>query len=112
MPFTLEDFVTESNRIEGLPAASELEITAHQEFLALLEITVESLAHLVAVIAGAPLRAHVGMDVTVGLHRPPPGGPKVVGDLEVLLRAVKELRLGARDAHRHYETLHPFMDGN
>ena len=111
-PFTLEDFVTESNRIEGLGPAQRHEITAHEDLLSERELSLVGLAHFVAVIAGAGLRQQVGMDVRVGRHLPPPGGPKIVGDLQVLLRGIGERRLSAWEAHRRYETLHPFMDGN
>jgi len=113
-PFTLEDFVRESNRIEGIPEVRGGEILAHEDFLGRDPITIENLAALVWCCAGpgAPLRDREGMNVRVGPHIPPSGGPKLLGDLRVLIRGINDRRLTAWEAHHRYETLHPFMDGN
>jgi hypothetical protein len=47
--FSLEDFVRESNRIEGIADASPTEIGAHEAFLT-RPVTVKSLIELVAVL--------------------------------------------------------------
>lgn len=108
----LLDFVAESNRIERIARApTNREVEATCDFLALETITVNAMADLVWVYApGASLRLRKGMDVRVGDHCPPPGGPGIGYSLENILR-------GARGAnpfatHVKYETLHPFEDGN
>ncbi len=113
------DFVLESNCIEGIirPPTSK-EIDAFEAFLELDEIHVEDLENFVNICEpGAKLRDKVGMDVYVGDHCPPPGGPKIREDLEGKLNSW----CAGRDdcsadivytAHQMYETLHPFMDGN
>ncbi len=108
--WTLEDFVRESNRIEGiLRDPTEDEIVAHKLLMALGKITVPDLEIFVAVIQpGARLRRQLGWDVRVGNHIAPPGGPIIETQLEDLLAG----DLGAYEMHCIYETLHPFTDGN
>ncbi len=111
---TLQDFVRESNRIEGIirdPTKRELDAT--QAFLTLERLTVRDVCALVNVYApGAELREHVGMNVRVGAHVPPRGGPIMRDWLTDLLACVNASKLSAFAAHVEYETLHPFMDGN
>ncbi len=109
---TLIDFVTESNRIEGiLRAPTEREVDATDKFIHLAELSVMDLANLVTTLQpGARLRSLHGMDVRVGQHVPPPGGPEIRDSLRRLLlnaRGMTPWKL-----HCEYETLHPFTDGN
>lgn len=108
------DFVIESNLIEGIHGATEAQVQAHIRFFALDEIKQEDLERLVEVLAAAPLRSLPGMNVRVGGHRPPAGGPAMfrwLGDL--LDRAQQDVSVAdAYAIHVEYETLHPFMDGN
>lgn len=107
-------FVRESNRIEGItrdPSADEL--AAHQSFLALDQITTDDLRAFVwAVAPGKALRNRERMDVRVGNHRPPRGGPVIGQRLNDLLYRIANEPITAYEAHVEYETLHPFMDGN
>lgn len=106
----LTAFVRESNRIEGIvrPPTPE-EIAAHSKFLC-EPVSVESLETLVAVLQpNAQLRRRAGLNVRVGNHVPPPGGPEVEGRLRSLLA---NDTLDAYQRHVSYETLHPFTDGN
>lgn len=112
--WTLEDFVRESNRIEGiLRDPFEDEIGAHERFLARGAISLKGLEDFVAVVQpGAVLRREVGLNVRVGNHIAMPGGPKVEA---LLLDILARLRKDDRDAyptHLAYEDLHPFTDGN
>jgi Fic family protein len=57
------------------------------------------------------------MDVQVGQHVAPPGGPGILQDLDALLFRVNhsdqhEAAADPYQIHHEYETLHPFIDGN
>lgn len=52
------------------------------------------------------------MNVRIGNHRPPPGGPGIATELSKLIRQAIDNDATPFDIHRRYETLHPFMDGN
>ena len=112
----LEDFVRESNRIEGIHRSPlPHEIMAHREILSASELTISDLRWFVAAVEpGAILRDRFGLDVGVGRYVAPRGGPKIVEQLTSLLAEAKRPS-SPRDAfliHHAYEQLHPFMDGN
>ena len=110
---TLVAFVRESNLIEGIRRdPTDSETLAHQELLREREMSVGALERFVADVASRPLRDTVGMDVRVGSHLPPLGGPHIRSELTALVLAVNDGRLDAFAAHVAYETLHPFLDGN
>lgn len=113
-PFTLEDFVRESNRIEGVerdPTAEELSAT--QQFLGLPHLGISPIVELVRVYQpNARPRFASGMDVRVGGHIAPLGGPRVQEHLMDMLRDLRSGPQAAYLTHLAYEGLHPFMDGN
>ena len=105
-----EYFITESNKIEGIYRSPiQSEIDEFTRFMALPLITIHELQQFVQVYQpGAILRDKYGMNVRVGSHFPPLGGPEIRLDLETLLRA----NLSPWHQHIAYEKLHPFTDGN
>jgi Fic/DOC family protein len=56
------------------------------------------------------LRKRVGLNVRVGDHIAPRGGPKIVDELSAIL--ADTLDGDPYAVHHRYETLHPFTDGN
>src|ERR1700743_3523062 len=112
----LERFVRESNRIEGIfrdPTSAE--IKAHEDFLQTSVMCLEekTLCDFVAVVApGKLLREKRGMNVRVGSHIAPPGGPEISDALIDILVEAAEGFGDPYDIHCRYKMLHPFMDGN
>lgn len=106
-------FVTESNRIEGIHRPpSDIEMEASKTFLSLDVVKVSDLVTFVAFCQpGAKLRTEVGMNVRVGNHVAPPGGPDIQPALQKILNRANEDG-DPWVTHVDYETLHPFMDGN
>lgn len=116
MNIDLVEFIRESNKIEGIfGPPSPMEVQATELFLSLHEITIDALEALVSVYQpDAKLRDQYGMDVFVGNHIPPKGGPYIRHSLERLL---VDFKRGQNQSvpylsHQYYEELHPFTDGN
>lgn len=107
------EFVIESNRIEGIiRQPTKAEIDEHTRFTELPEVTVDDLIRFVGVYQpGARLRDKPGLNVRVGNHVPPPGGPGIGYALEALVERANE-SWDPYSIHIEYETLHPFTDGN
>ena len=110
MAFSIIDFVRESNRIEGIKREpTNAEIEAHLDFLDAKEIYVSHFELFVEQVQpNARLRRLPHMNVRVGNHIPPTGGPGVEASLNGLLHCVSD----PWKAHCMYEDLHPFTDGN
>jgi len=107
---TIEDFVIESNHIEGILTTTPEEIAAHETFLDIDTLTIPDLIRLVAVLQpGARLRIQPGMDVRVGNYYPPHGGMNIAYGLEHILTSTHK---DPYQVHIDYEQLHPFTDGN
>lgn len=109
---SLIDFVRESNKIEGiLREPTDAEVTMLGTFIFKSKITIDDLQDFVEVYQpNAVLRRRAGLDVRVGTHYPPKGGPEIVTELTRILQ-----NAGVEPAyctHHYYETLHPFTDGN
>ncbi len=108
----LHSFVEESNRIEDIHRVTEYEVTEHEALLELPEIRVPDLEHFVKEVAARPLRDRPGMNVMVGGHIPPSGGPHIRQRLSDLLVWAQTDSPSPWEVHVAYERLHPFMDGN
>jgi hypothetical protein len=108
----LTRFVRESLCIEGiLREPSVREVVATRWFLEQERPSVTDLERLVAVYApGHRLRDMPGMNIGVGDHRAPPGGPEIRAQLARLLTGIEEA--DPWGTHVAYEKLHPFTDGN
>jgi len=109
----LEFFVRESNAIEAIrrdPTKAELEEA--ERFLKLEQVTVQDLERFVKVYEPrALLRSKKGMNVIIGKHTPPSGGP-IIPDMLMQIVENANNREHPFDVHQEYETLHPFLDGN
>lgn len=113
LPSQILAFVVESNRIEGiLRPPSRAEIDASSAFLSLERVRVRDLETFVLACAHAPLRRRPGMDVQVGDHVAPRGGPDIEPALVELLERAQLNAAHPHAVHYDYEKLHPFMDGN
>jgi len=116
------EFITESNKIEGIiRAPTAREISEFYRFMDLDAVTVHDLEIFVkAYQPDARLRDKVGLNVAIGGHRPTPGGPHVREQLEALLTRANRPQYitlpgepdSAFEVHVAYEMLHPFTDGN
>jgi hypothetical protein len=86
----LRAFVKESNRIEGITRApTAIEMREHAEFLALDAIDIDHMKRFVSAIARRTIRDQPGMNVRVGNHRPPDGGPLIPVQLMLILKDVQ-----------------------
>ena len=105
------DFIIESNRIESISRdPTTAEIDEFDRFMVLTEVNVTDLEQFVSVYEpSAVLRHRPGVDVRVGDHMPPPGGPHIEERLITLLFDIRR-GLDVWEAHMCYETLHPFSD--
>ena len=111
----IEQFVLESWAIEGLvPTPIRLlDLAAfHCQFLPQDRIELEDMVRAAQEFAQAPLRDKPGMDVRVGSHMPPRGGPDIAIELCRILEYAHKSPDKAHFIHCGYETIHPFMDGN
>lgn len=110
----LIDFVRQSNKIEGItraPTPADVEVT--EAFVLDDRLNTDAVRRLVSVYQpNAVLRDREGLNVKVGPHLPPRGGPIIVLSLDLILLDVVQGTNDPYEVHCRYETLHPFTDGN
>ncbi len=113
----LIEFVSESNKIEGIHKTLIPEVKAHSDLLGISGvISIDQLVEFVKVIQpNAVLRDKEGLNVRVGDYYPPKGGPEIKEELHLILQRMGNFR--CMDAqtyqlHHAFERLHPFTDGN
>lgn len=106
--------IAESNRIEGiLRPPTAVEIDEHGRFMTLESVCITDLRAFLRVYQpNAVLRDQPGLDVRVGSHVPPHGGPHIAEQLQALLDDANADRFDPWTIHLQYEDLHPFTDGN
>lgn len=114
MSVDIKKFVQESNMIEGIiRPPTDREVLATEEFISADSVSVVRLKALVAVLQpNAVLRTRPHLNVRVGNHIPPPGGPHIERRLEGVLETINDMLESPYSCHCDYETLHPFTDGN
>lgn len=110
----IKEFLIESNAIEGIHRElTQDEVAMTDMFLTISEITIDKLVVLnYTYQPNARLRTSPGMNVMVGGHMCPYGGPSIGYMLEELLEDINEGLISPFVAHVRYEKIHPFTDGN
>ena len=108
----LEEFMRESNRIEGIHITKVSEVAAFSRFMELSDMSLEEVNALQRVFAPRkPLRAKLGMDVRVGRYEAPLGGPGILVNLSDIIWSARS-SVNPWETHVAFEKLHPYMDGN
>lgn len=108
----LQAFLIESNKIEGISHVRPDEIEVAERFLVQPALTEPLVSVYVWTTAQAVLRNKAGMDVRIGTYFPPPGGPDLIDSYQKLIGWINSNSIKPYDAHREYEKLHPYTDGN
>lgn len=115
-PRILFEFAKESNMIEGIfdIERTHTHANALEHLLTLdrmlITADVDEFVHVVQ--PDARIRIERGMDVRVGNHVAPRGGPSIQNALTGVLYSIGCNDVHSFRNHQSYETLHPFTDGN
>jgi len=110
----LKALLWESNLIEGIDKPiTEKQIEASRYIIETQQVGVADLSNWVLLFQpDGLLRDQYKMNVRVGVHIPPGGGPHITSRLESLMIQMRRGRASAYKCHIDYLNLHPFMDGN
>lgn len=111
---SLMDFLRESLAIEGIHRRpTGVELRATEKLMEWHEMKVEHLVDLQKVYApGKPLRLAPSMNVRVGGHIAPAGGPAIGDRLGLICEKANKSDSSPWRTHVDFELLHPFIDGN
>lgn len=122
----LKEFITESSKIEGIETFSMCDqLDAYIEFLSAYDVTTPSILKLAKALSRSCydtnksevfLRDKYSVNVRIGNHFPPKGGPGVAKRLNKLLMQINShsdnFEKLAFKTHQRYESLHPLTDCN
>lgn len=105
-------FIEESNQIEGINRPpTDGELSEFNRFMDLQEVTVADLQSFAQVYEpGSRLRLHKDQNVQVGGYEAPPGGQKILYELQNLLSDLD--KIDPFTLHNKFQHLHPFTDCN
>lgn len=111
----LYEFVKESNRIEGIlraPTDDEMQMMHRVITAPARKFSTQTLIDFVGVYQpNAEIRKFAHLNVRVGEHIAPAGGPQIVPRLEEIVENANRGQHPYK-VHVAYENLHPFTDGN
>jgi len=112
---TLQEFLRESNKIEGIDKDVPQEHMAEIEaFLVKPKVELADVCKMAALFTDGKglLRDQLGMNVTVGRYSPPPGSAHIPKMLNVLLGLLNDGQISPYKVYNEFECIHPFIDGN
>ena len=109
-----QDFQSESNRIEGLPSATEAETVALMRFLGVKRLQISDLVDYVNVIApNSRVRDEKSIPtVRIGNYVSMASGPWIREELKSIVQQANSVLLSPHAIHVHYQFILPFTDGN
>ena len=112
--WSTEDFVRESNMIEGIDRCDPMECEVFEDIVRAPSIDINDLIRYVKVTEpNAVLRDNLSVsDSFIGDNYPTKSGPELRKHIVDLLQDVNGIHISAWATHVRYETLHPFTDGN
>jgi len=108
----LEQFVAESNGINGVDGFSQNDLDAHKAILSKRKMKVQHLVDFVSTVQpGAVLRDYPDAPrARIGIHTMPPGGPSITSDLKQILKRTGGV--SSRITYCRYQALYPFTSCN
>lgn len=112
--YFLRLFLQESNKIEGIFTTPSTKVL-DEAYVFLMRETLElsTIENFVSLVEPeGKLRTDPGMNVYIGDHVPPPGGPAILYKLMDLLDKLDDKDVSPFEWSCKYLNLHPFTDGN
>ncbi len=113
MTLLTRKFAEESNKIEGIYHTTPEHVEALEALVFGESCYVKDIINYVNVIQpDAQLREHPTLNVRVGAHVAPQGGPQIRENLSDIIMLSEYEGHDPYTIHQMYENLHPFTDGN